>query len=240
MNIPRNPFVRGYYNVEIQRIVVINYDNDYPPTHLPLHLSQCHLSDEQIIHHACTFSDDFVLITEGQDVAPAIEALCAGISIVQNVVYGICSDDGEKIVHMGDAYSLVSAQAVAHHLMFATGFYSRCWEISSAHLPAEAMRYLNELIDSLVPWGLLFEVFRIPSSPALGIKLIATPWTDKNLRDVENITAEQLRQEHLDNGVPVVLINLLHQAALADVRILIFDADAPTLEGLKLYDDDQQ
>ena len=29
---------------------------------------------------------------------------------------------------------------------------------------------------------------------------------------------------------------VLHLAALADVRILIFDSDAPTLEGLPLYD----
>jgi hypothetical protein len=37
----------------------------------------------------------------------------------------------------------------------------------------------------------LFVAFRIPYTPAVGVKLIATPWTDANLQRVEGITAER-------------------------------------------------
>lgn len=67
------------------------------------------------------------------------------------------------------------------------------------------------------------------------MKLIATPWTSANLLPVEGLTAEQLRQEHLGQGVPPSLLEVLHQAAAADIRILILDADAATLYGLRLY-----
>lgn len=85
------------------------------------------------------------------------------------------------------------------------------------------------------PTGLLFVAFHIPCSPAVGVKLIATPWTSANLLPVEGLTAEQLRQEHLGQGVPPSLLEVLHQAAAADIRILILDADAATLYGLRLY-----
>jgi hypothetical protein len=122
-------------------------------------------------------------------------------------------------------------------LRFETGHYSRCWEISTAHITEDANRYLEELADIATPTGFLFVAFHIPCSPALGVKLIATPWTDTNLEYVEGISAEQLRQEHLSKGVPQSLVEVLHLAALADARMLMFDADAPELDGLMLYDE---
>jgi hypothetical protein len=68
------------------------------------------------------------------------------------------------------------------------------------------------------------------------VKLIATPWTSANLQHSDGNFAEQLRLEHLDKGLPESLVEPLHQAALADVRILVIDADAPTLKGLPLFD----
>lgn len=70
------------------------------------------------------------------------------------------------------------------------------------------------------------------------MKLIATPWTDANVQQVEGITAEELRQEHRAKGMPESLVEVLHLAALADVRMLVFDAGAPVLDGLTLYDDE--
>jgi len=83
---------------------------------------------------------------------------------------------------------------------------------------------------------LLFEAFRLPYSHAVGVKLIATPWTSENLRHITDQNATQLRQEHMAAGLPGSLVNVLHLAALADTRILIFDPDAPALEGLPLHD----
>jgi len=116
----------------------------------------------------------------------------------QAPVYAIYGEDVDgRAVHIGDADSEQAAQAVAQRLGFNTGVYSRCWEISSAHLSESANRYLMELADIATP-----ERFRIPYSPAIGIKLIATPWTDTNLLHVDGITAEDLRQIHRDKGMP--------------------------------------
>jgi len=155
-----------------------------------------------------------------------------GDKIPQAPVYAIYGDDVDgRSVHIGDADSEQAAHAVAQRLGFNTGVYSRCWEISSAHLSESANRYLMELADIATP-----ERF-IPYSPAIGIKLIATPWTDANLLHVDGITAEDLRQIHRDKGMPDDLAQVLFLAAEADVRILIFDADAPLLPGLPVFED---
>src|SRR3546814_9297921 len=65
---------------------------------------------------------------------------------------------------------------------------------------------------------MLFIAFRVPYSPAIGVKLISTPWTDQNLEHAEGITAEQLRQEHRNKGMPDDLANSLELAGQDDVR----------------------
>jgi len=155
----------------------------------------------------------------------------------QAPVYAIYGDDVDgRSVHIGDADSEQAAQAVAQRLGFNTGVYSRCWEISSAHLCESSNNYLMELADLATPERFLFIAFRIPYSPAIGVKLIATPWTDANLLHVEGITSDDLRQIQRDKGMPNDLANVLFLAAEADVRILIFDADAPLLPGLPVYE----
>ena len=98
----------------------------------------------------------------------------------------------------------------------------------------ETGQYLANLADLATPEAFLFIAFRIPYSPAIGVKLISTPWTDQHLQDVEGIAAEQLRQEHRSKGMPDELAQILELAGQADVRILILDADAPVLPGLSL------
>ncbi|HBP6528075.1 ABC transporter substrate-binding protein [Pseudomonas aeruginosa] len=235
MNSPINPFTRGYHGFDIQRVAVIGYDDRCPMTYLPLHDSQSHVPDEQLIHRRCSFSNDFVLVTEGLVVAAELDALCGGTGMILAVLYSICGDDNGTFRHIGDAQTLEAAREVVQHLRFETGHYSRCWEISSAHVTEDAIRYLEDMAETETPSGLLFTAFRIPCSPAVGVKLIATPWTNANLLQVEGITAEQLRQEHLGQGVPSSLVEVLHQAATADVRVLILDGDAATLDGLVLY-----
>lgn len=237
MSIDNNPFVRGYQGLHIVRTLCITYADDSPPVWRPLHSSQAHLPDDQVAQFPCILCSDFALITEGQEIPDALEAQCQTEGIVRAVVYAVAGDDFGQPIHVGDTYSEETAREVIRRLSFETGFYSRCWEISTAHITEEAGRYLVELADIATPTGFLFIAFRIPYSPAIGVKLIATPWTDENLQSVEGITANDLRQEHLGKGMPTSLVDVLHLAALADVRILLFDADAPVLDGLALYED---
>ena len=233
-----NPFLRGYQKLRIDRTLCITYEDDCPPVWRPLHPSQAHLPNDQIALFPCVFNNDFALITEGQDIPEDLDAQCQTEGVVRTVVYAVSGDDSGQPVHVGDTYSEEAAREVVRRLSFETGFYSRCWEISSVHLTAEAGRFLAELADIATPSGFLFVAFRIPYSPAIGVKLIATPWTDANLQLIEGITAEQLRQEHRNKGMPESLVEVLHLAAVADVRMLVFDADAPILEGLTLYGDE--
>ena len=233
-----NPFLRGYQKLRIDRSLCITFEDDCPPVWRSLHPNQAHLTDDQVALFSCVFNNDFALITEGQVIPGDLEAQCQSEGVVRTVVYAISGDDFGQPVHVGDTYSEEAAREVVRRLSFETGFYSRCWEISSAHLTGDAGRFLAELADIATPSGFLFVAFRIPYSPAIGVKLIATPWTDANLQLVEGITAEELWQEHGAKGMPESLVEVLHLAALADVRMLVFDADAPVLDGLPLYDDE--
>ena len=79
----------------------------------------------------------------------------------------------------------------------------------------------------------MFIAFRIPYSPAIGVKLISTPWTTSTCRTSRDrrraASAGAPQQGHA--GRPGTDPELAGQA---DVRILILDADAPVLPGLSL------
>jgi len=237
MSESNNPFIRGYRNLRIVRTLLITCEDDCPPVWRPLHPSQAHLPDGQVAQFPCAVSTDFALITEGQEVPPELEDQCRDNGIVRSVVYAIEGEDfdGQR-AHVADTYSEEAAGEVIRRLSFETGIYSRVWEISSAHLVEETGQYLAERADLDTPIAFLFIAFRIPYSPAVGVKLISTPWTDENLMQAEGITAAQLREEHLSKGMPDDLANILELAGQADVRILIFDADAPALPGLPLVE----
>ena len=111
-------------------------------------------------------------------------------------------------------------------LRFETSLYSRCWEISSAHVDADAHRFLVHLAYIDTPSTFLLIAFRVPYSPANGVKLMTTPWTDEHLRMAEGITTKRLIRERRKKVVPESLVYVQHLAALADVRMLVFDTDA--------------
>ena len=236
MSYSNNPFVRGYNGLSVERLLAISYDDDCPLTYLPLHPSQSHLPDSQVIRYPCIFCDDFAVVTEGQDVPPELEAQCRSHGIARTVVYAIMAEEDGKPLHVADTYSDEAAREVVRRLRFDTGHYSRCWEISSGHITEAAWHFLAELADIATPTTFLFIAFRIPYSQAIGVKLIATPWTDANLRLVEGTTAKRLDREHRRKGMPDCLVQVLRLAALANVRMLVFDADAQVLEGLPTHD----
>ena len=237
-----NPFLRGYWNLRIVRTLSISYEDGSPHVWRTIHASQEHFSDEELVSSPCIVANDFAVVSNGPEpVSAEVLAECnvgegvSGAGVIGAVVYAIHGDDFDgRPVHIGDTYSAKAAREVVQRLSFETGYYSRCWEISSAHISQETGQYLASLADLATPEAFLFIAFRVPYSPAIGIKLISTPWTDQNLEHAEGITAEQLRLEHQNKGMPDDLANILELAGQADVRILILDADAPVLLGLPL------
>lgn len=122
-------------------------------------------------------------------------------------------------------------------LSFATGHYSRSWEISSVHLPAQEFEFLQVCAWCRSSSG-FFECFVLSSNNAVGCKLYSTPWL-RNIAAggsyccIEEVTA-RLRADH----VPPVLLRLLLLAGEADTRLLIFDPDARPLPELPLFTED--
>lgn len=234
-----NPFVRGYDNLFIERLLQINYANDCPPCFRSIHDSQAHLPNDALELFACLFNDDFALISEGQAIPDELDEHCQFTGLVRQVIYAVTGEMLNERHHVGDLYSLEEAQAMVHRLSFDTGHYSRAWEISTAHLTDEALRHLASRVGNFdsKPTGLLFEPFALPDCKGVGCKLIGTPWTDENLMKIEGGLYTSLRQEQLDAGTPEALVNVLYLAALADVRLLIFDPDAAVLDGLAIYDE---
>ena len=236
------PFARGYDNLHIERLLLITYENDCPPCVRPVHDSQAHLPDNELQLFTCLFNDDFALISEGQSIPDELDELderCQSTGLVRQVIYAVMGDMLNERHHLGDLYSLEEAQAMVHRLSFETGHYSRAWEISTAHLPEEAMFYLEGWVSHSAPrqTSLLFELFTLPDCCGIGCKLIGTPWTDENLLNIEGKRYSSLRQEQLDAGTPEALVTVLYLAALADVRLLIFDPDATVLDGLAIFDE---
>ncbi|MDF8361346.1 ABC transporter substrate-binding protein [Achromobacter anxifer] len=238
-----NPFLRGYWNLRIVRTLSISYEDGSPHVWRPLHVSQQHLSDEDLLSSACIVTNDVAVVKTGPEpIRAELMAECdaaegSGEGVAGAVVYAVHGNDFDgRLVHIGDTYSAEAAREFVQRLSFETGYYSRCWEISSAHISAEAWHYLETLADIATPEALLCIAFRIPYSQAIGIKLVSTPWTDGNLEHVEGVSAEQLRQEHRDRGMPEDLVHIVGLAGQADVRILILDEDAPALPGLPLAD----
>ena len=234
-----NPFARGYDDLHIERLLLITYENDCPPCFRAVHDSQAHLPDDELQLFPCLFNDDFALIIEGQSIPDELAERCPSTGLVRQVIYAVMSEMLNERHHVGDLYSLEEAQAMVHRLSFETGHYSRAWEISTAHLPEEAMFYLEGWVSHSAPrqTGLLFELFTLSDCCGIGCKLIGTPWTDDNLVKIEGRPYSSLRREQLDAGMPVALIEVLYLAALADVRLLIFDPDGAVLDGLAIFDE---
>ena len=169
-----NPFLRGYWNLKIVRTLSISHEDGSPHVWRNIHQSQEHLSDEVLAE-----------CDAGEGVS--------GQGVIGAVVYAIHGDDFDgRPVHVGDTYSAEAARDVVQRLSFETGYYSRCWEISSAHISHETGQYLANLADLATPEAFLFIAFRVPYSPAIGVKLISTPWTGQHLQDVEEISAERV------------------------------------------------
>ncbi|APO83320.1 hypothetical protein N5D79_06335 [Pseudomonas sp. GD03817] len=230
----RNPFLRGVQNLSYERVVQINYADDCPPCYRALHLAQNQLPNEAINLQPCLFDDDYAVITDSERVPPLVRMRCPVDGLVRTVLYQVIDSHLGRLLQLGDLPSEEAARDLVEQLSFATGHYSRSWEISSAHLPAEAFEYLQVRAWCNSPAS-FFECFELNSSHAVGCKLYSTPWvvgmgTGSSSCSIDEVSA-RLRDDH----VPPALLQLLLLAGQADTRFLIFDPDAAALPELPLF-----
>ncbi|MFL9883234.1 ABC transporter substrate-binding protein [Paraburkholderia agricolaris] len=232
-----NPFARGYQNLHVVRTLCIIHDNDWPPIWRALHPSQSHLPDNALERFPCIFNDTFVVVTEGQEVSSSLDDACQSEGSVHRVVYSVMAQDFDgRSLLVGDTPTETHAQEVLQRLRFDTGFFSRCWEISTSHLTEEAYDYLLKMALSKIPHGPMFDAFQIPGSSTVGVKLIGTPWSRTDQWRLECHGGLGWLPEYRGEVIPTALTDILDLAGQADVRMLVFDPDAPELDGLSTYD----
>lgn len=232
-----NPFARGFHAFSCERVVQIHYDDQCPPCYRPLHTAQLDLDDDHINCQACVFDDDCAVITEGQDVSGFLRMQLPADGVVTTVLYQVTAERLSGPVHLGDLPSREAADHLMLQLSFATGQYSRSWEISSYHLPPSEYAYLEQLGHSGRPAG-FFECFRLVSNRSIGCKLYSTPWQRSGQVGGLGCSAADVCTRLLDEQVPPVLMTLLLLAGQADTRFLVFDPDAALLPGLPVFADD--
>jgi len=227
-----NPFVRSPLNLSIARLLQITYANDCPPCHRPLHPSQEMLSDEQLQCFPCAFNDETALITEGQDVDDELLAAHTSDGIVRQVIYTIEGDLQGGRCHIADTCSAEQAKQLVDLLNAAHTPTCSTWEISDQHLDPDAHQYLVRVTDETWYTGLAFEAFKLWKPGAIGIQLVTDYWS--SLED--DFTWQAFHQEQLRNGVPKSLVDLLHLAAAASVRYVLFDPETSQLDGLPVFE----
>jgi hypothetical protein len=216
-------FVQGYYNVHLVRVLQIVLDDGSSSRELRLHPSQDHLWSEQIEGSSCLVANGFAVIIEGQDVSKDLQAQCTCKGRVMHVFYAMVAIEFDGTLrHLGDVPSSADARAVVRNMVFDIVGQYRCLRISSADLSAEAKQYLTASAHHRKALFTLFDIFRMRSGE-IGIRLIGTPWTDKNLQSTWKMTAHQLRHAQLFVGVPATLVDLLHKAAASGATLLVYE-----------------
>jgi hypothetical protein len=229
-----NPFLRGFQNLRYERVLQISYADDCPPCYRTLHPAQNELPDEAISLQPCLFDDDIAVVTDGECVPEFVRMRCPADGLVNTVLYQIMGNQLGRSMHVGDLGDVEAAQNLIEQLSFATGHYSRSWEISSAHLPADEFEYLQVRAWCNSPAG-FFECFELNSNHAVGCKLYSTPWATEAEARGSTCSADEVSARMLADRVPPVLLKLLLLAGQADIRLLIFDPDAAPLSELPLF-----
>ena len=230
-----NPFIRGYQDLHIRRDLLITNDSNYQPIYRQLAADQEDLSDDQLVGHYCVFGDTHALVIEPEEISEEQDALYPTDGQVRAVVYAVrASENGEEL-HLGDTESLARARGLLKRIQFETGFYSRSFEITSAHLPDDEWNELQDLVQHADTQQLMFECFSLPDSDAVGFKLHCTPWTDEHLAYACASSLSDIEAAMDSQGFMPETIRVLGLAGQADVRILILDPNGCLLEGLPQF-----
>jgi hypothetical protein len=136
-----NPFLRGYWNLKIVRTLSISHEDGSPHVWRNIHQSQHTSPTRSWFHRPASSPAISPWSAMARTVSAEVLAECdagegvSGEGVVGAVVYAIHGDDFDgRPVHVGDTYSAEAAREVVQRLSFETGYYSRCWEISSAHI----------------------------------------------------------------------------------------------------------
>src|SRR3546814_17859940 len=89
-----NPFVRGYWNLKIVRTLSISYEDGSPHVWRTIHVSQQHLSDEELVSSPCIVTSEFAVVRNGTEpVSAELMADCnAGEGVSDEIGCASCRE----------------------------------------------------------------------------------------------------------------------------------------------------
>lgn len=239
-----NPFKRGYQDFRIERLAMI-YTGDLPWSvyYAPLHSSQESFRDFEFEGKGAIFSDHHAVM-DLDLVSAALRSECKYRGHFIKVIYRLIASDGADETIIGEALTLKDAWRIVQNLQFDTGCYSRLWEISNRHIPKEVLDLLRNkakrLSENLIDSYFLMDLFILdhPGVEAdfdLGIRLNRIPWTQEHVTKVTHYDLVELRDSYLNDGLPSSFVDLVLQAGMAEVRILVFREQGKVLAGLPTF-----
>ena len=82
MSLHNNPFIRGYWGLNVQRVLEIITDNSSDLIWRPLYPSQERLSDDRIAPKSCLLCNGYAIVTEGQRIPRDLRAQCSAKGFV--------------------------------------------------------------------------------------------------------------------------------------------------------------
>lgn len=237
-----NPFERGCHSFKIERLAMI-YTNDLPwCLHYALiHPSHSSRKDFEFENQEAIFDDHHANLARCAEKSRLDECRYRGKFI--KIIYRVLATQYASQVIVGETLGLIEAERMIYNIQIQTGHYNRCFEISSSHLPANDLVCLRERasrLPAVIDSPYLLDLFLINNDYKegfdLGIRLNRTPWTEDQLTDKTKFQdIEEVKQFYLNEDLSPEFINLIIQAAQADVRFIIFSDNAPTLPKLATY-----
>jgi len=227
-----NPFVRGYDDFVIERKAMILRNGHSAPIYRPVHRLQRDFADDKFVPSLSLYCDQYFFQPALTLVPKEVLQDCYASAALVDMVYGVAGYQNGIRRHLAYAGSLESAHEMIRNISCDDTHYRRCWEISTAHLSGDGMKFI---VDRQGESYGFFDILYSPGGATYTLSLKATPWTDEPLIHAHNMDAEMLRQQLIGRGVPKTLASLLMLAGAADTRILILNHDAPELPGLEKY-----
>jgi hypothetical protein len=226
-----NPFAHELKNPRIRRVFELQTEEGVIRRQHDGYIDRDFISDEPLFN-ARIFFDDRVAKASRDGSPPDVKFgwKYFGIGKLIKITYLVVGEIDSELVELGEFENRKEAESVqrgCRQLCRRTGF-----EINLSHLPPGACDYLNRT-DRFS--GLYVPRVSIEVSNAIGFRLLFTPWTDEYLRFFINHDLAYLKLQFLNDGMPPEFAELLIQAGQANVRYLVFDKDAPVLEGLPVY-----
>jgi hypothetical protein len=230
-----NPFDLGFTAPEIHRVLEIEINEFVSPLLRRVHPMQDNWFEDCFVGNPCHYSQTHAwTYTKRQEPEEEILRAMPDSGKVVGVRYALTARDRiEMEVNLGFYPTYGLALNALKRVNPERTPFARAWEITDRHLDKDDLTFLKEKSGS---GGKFYTVHSPLSLGGIAVELIATPWTNANLNELFGLRVRDLVREQLQSGMPKNLLKILHLAARANIRYLIFRVGGVELSELEVFE----